>query len=249
MMHITSVARFKRSVLSSGTGLVILSLAISAFAAPDDKPKTSGNTASQRVSSKAKTKKVRDGVAIKDGVLIKKKRIKKRILVDGKWVEIPEGGGPTPTPTPPPPPRQATGRRVKISARFVVTNSEDGFYPTFPPKSDNELELNGSISMGGQLAFSWSKKAAVSGKEFASYALNSVVLRYTDPNHRFFLVKGNIRDRDGGLSGKDGVWLASQNIDLIAIMQSNAEFVIKGDGKSESADLYIRVTDAGETFN
>lgn len=244
------MARFKRGALAQGTGLLVLSLAIAALAAPDDKPKTSANTASKRVSPKAKTKKVRDAVGIKDGVLIKKPRLKKRILVDGKWVEIYDGSNSDPDPTPTPePPRVATGRRVKISARFVVTNSEDGYYPTFPPKPDNELELNGSISMGGQLAFSWSKKAAVSGKEFASYTLNSVVLRYSDPNHRFFLVTGNIRDRDDKLSGKDGVWLASQNIDLIAIMQSNAEFVIKGDGKSESADLYIRVTDAGETFN
>ncbi len=238
MMHTISMARFKRRVFTHGTGLVLL-LAVSAGSAPSDKAKTRA----KKVSPKVKI----DGLG--SGVKLTPKRVKKRILVDGKWVEIPDGGGPAPTPTPPPPPRQATGRRVKVSARFVVTNSEDGYYATFPPKPDNELELNGSISLGGQLAFSWSKKAAVSGKEFASYSLNSVVLRYSDPNHRFFLVKGNIRDRDGDSSGKDGIWLASQNIDLIAIMQSNAEFVIKGDGKSESADLYIRVTDAGETFN
>ena len=156
----------------------------------------------------------------------------------------------------PPPPTPMAGRNVKVTARFVITNSEDGFLATFPPKGDNRVELTPlMVFLGNVMAFDLVYKdskgkahmtdySGEAGKEFAANP-RDVAIRYDDPEAKFFPVSGSIYDYDSG-SGKDLLWTANTRIDLLDIMNSGREFVIKGDGKSESGDLYIRVTDQGE---
>ena len=242
-------------------GLVVLTLLASTnalLAAPDEAKTTTNASAAQTQATRKSTKKIgahKTKVPIGAEAKFGSKRIKKYKLVDGKMVEIPESSGSTstPTPAPAPTPRVATGRRVRIAARFIVTNADDGFHPGFPPPSDKRVELNGIITMGGQNAFYWDQKpngraGLVTGNEVKSSSMIPTVLRYDDPNHRFFEVKGTIVDVDKA-SGNDEMWVVNQRIDLLQIMNSNAELLIKGDRKSESGDLYIRVTDAGEIFN
>jgi hypothetical protein len=165
------------------------------------------------------------------------------------------GGGvikfrPTPTPTMKPVivvgtiKLPAKGRRVKVTARFVVTNSDDGVAGIFG-NSDKRLELGGSIRLGNQVAFSFNNRGAEDGDEFTSKAMESVSLLYSDPDHRFFAVSGKVWDKDTA-SASDTLWNASEKVDLIKIMENNAEHRIRGDRTSESGDLYIRVTDEGE---
>lgn len=142
--------------------------------------------------------------------------------------------------------RKAKGRKVRVTARFVVTNSDDGVGGIFG-NSDKSVEMSGSIRLGNQVAFSFKRRSAEDGKEIGSKSMESVILTYSDPDYRFFKVAGNIYDEDKA-SASDTMWIASQRIDLISIMESNTEYRIKGDRNSESADLYIRVTDEGEVF-
>ncbi|RYG68745.1 hypothetical protein EON80_11045 [bacterium] len=165
------------------------------------------------------------------------------------------GGGvikfkPTPTPTPKMifiPGKiklKPKGRNVKVMARLLVTNSDDGVGGIFG-NSDKSVELGGGVSMGGQRIFDFNGRSAQEGTEIEK--IIHVKLTYSDPEHRFFKVSGSIWDKDTA-SASDTMWISSQSLDLIKIMESNAEYLIKGDRKSESADLYIRVTDEGE-FN
>jgi hypothetical protein len=158
-----------------------------------------------------------------------------------------------PTPTPKPtfkpiivgtiklPPK---GRKVRVTARFVVTNSDDGLGGVFGT-GDKKVELAGSITMGGQSAFKFSNRPAVDGNEFQSKAMDDVTLTYSDPDYRFFKVEGKIYDLDQA-SNADTLWVANERVDLIKIMESNQEYRIRGDRNSESGDLYIRVVDQGE---
>jgi hypothetical protein len=136
------------------------------------------------------------------------------------------------------------GRQVRVTARLVVTNSEDGVGGIFG-NSDKEVELGGGIRFGNQNAFAFNNQSAHDGSEFKSKSMQSVRLTYSDPDHRFFSVSGNVWDKDKA-SASDTLWIANERIDLIKIMESNQEYVIRGDRKSESADLYIRVVDEGE---
>ena len=141
------------------------------------------------------------------------------------------------------PAKKAVGRVFVVTGRFLVTNSEDGVGGIFG-NADDSVELSGNISIGQKNALSLNKSSANAGK---SYNLKSfrLPLRYDDPNFHFSTVNGSIYDEDKA-SASDMLWKASQAIDLTKIMESNREFVIQGDRKSESGDLYIRVTDGGE---
>jgi hypothetical protein len=161
---------------------------------------------------------------------------------------------PTPTPTPVriispikiKLKKKPTGRKIRIESRFLVTNSDDGVGGIWG-SSDNRVELHGTIQMGGVTAFQFNNRSAGDGDEFTK-TLPSIVLRYNDPNLHFFKVGGKIWDRDKA-SSSDTLFNASQNVDLLKIMESNREYLIKGDRKSESGDLYIRVIDEGEVFD
>ncbi|RYX86229.1 hypothetical protein EON83_03125 [bacterium] len=156
---------------------------------------------------------------------------------------------PTPTPKPmiiitKPIKLKPVGRRVKVSGRLVVTNSDDGIGGIWGSK-DMQVELYGSIKFGEQTAFSLKNRSATEGSEIKAKAMNIVEIRYDDPNRFFFPVSGRIYDADKA-SSSDTLWSGSHRIDLLKILESNKEYLIKGDRDSESADLYIRVTDEGE---
>ncbi|PQV64739.1 hypothetical protein B1R32_1036 [Abditibacterium utsteinense] len=234
--------------------LIVLAPGIpTVLAAPDESKPTTSSGAIKSSIVKRKTKKATLTRDLKSGTTVRvpPKKIKKYVLKNGQMVLVPDASSESSTPEPTPTPRVATGRRVKISARLVVTNSDDGyqagsgFIPV--PEADKRVELHGTISFGGQTAFSFTKKGAGAGDELLSKSMNPVTLRYSDPNLHFFKVEGKIEDLDSG-SGPDNLWVANQNIDLLQIMASNAEFLVKGDRNSENADLYIRVTDGGEVF-
>ena len=142
------------------------------------------------------------------------------------------------TPEAPPTP-PAKGRNVKITARFVVTNSEDG-------AGDNVVELLGSIYINGVQVFSFNKDKAEVGKEF--YSRRAVAGGYYyQGSGSFTVVRGVVEDHDKG-SGNDTMWVANQKINLQQILDSHNEFLIKGDRDSESGDLYIRVEALGEFY-
>jgi hypothetical protein len=159
---------------------------------------------------------------------------------------------PTPTPKPmvivtAPIKKKAVGRKLKVTGRLIVTNSDDGVGGIFG-NSDKTVELAGGITFGNQSAFSFNNRSADDGAEFKSKAMNSVNAIYAQPDsYRFFAIKGHVWDVDKA-SARDTLWISSTNVNILEIMQSGKEYLIKGDRKSESADLYIRVTDEGEIF-
>lgn len=164
---------------------------------------------------------------------------------------------PVPTPTSAPRPtatprpkrvviikKKKVGRRVRVVGRLLVTNSDDGIGGIWGSK-DMRVELYGGIYFGNQQAFSLKNSSAGDGSEFNSRSMNSVEIRYDDPERFFFPVSGRIYDSDKA-SSSDTLWNASVKIDLLQILASNREYLIKGDRDSENADLYIRVIDEGE---
>ncbi len=141
------------------------------------------------------------------------------------------------------PAKKAVGRTFIVTGRFLVTNSEDGVGGIFG-NADNSVEMNGYVSIGKNSVLSLDNKSANAGNSFDLKSL-TLSLRYDDPNFHYCQVSGSISDQDKA-SAPDMMWNASQSIDLTKIMESKREFIIKGDRKSESGDLYIRVTDGGE---
>ena len=128
---------------------------------------------------------------------------------------------------------------MKITARFVVTNSDDGV-------ADSTVELIGSIYINGVQVLSFDKDKAWVGKEFLSRRAVASGYYYGGSGS-FTSVRGVVEDHDKG-SGNDTMWVANQKINLQQILDSHNEFLIKGDRKSESGDLYIRVQDLGEFY-
>ena len=143
------------------------------------------------------------------------------------------------------PAKKAVGRNFIVTGRFLVTNSEDGVGGIFG-NADDRVELTGYVSINQKsvLSLNSDKNSATTGDSFDLKELR-FGLRYDDTNLHYCSVKGSIADNDKA-SARDMLWSADRTIDLMQIMQSNREFVIKGDRKSESGDLYIRVTDGGE---
>ena len=141
------------------------------------------------------------------------------------------------------PAKKAVGRNFIVTGRFLVTNSEDGIGGIFG-NADNSVEMDGYVSIGNSRVLSLDNKSAQAGNSFDLKRL-TVGMRYDYPNFHYCPVSGSITDFDK-TSAPDMMWNASQSIDLTQIMESKREFIIKGDRKSESGDLYIRVTDGGE---
>ena len=141
------------------------------------------------------------------------------------------------------PSQKAVGRNFVVTGRFLATNTEDGVGGIFG-NADDSVELSGNVIINGGIALSLSNRSVDAGTSL-NLKEQRLSLRYDDPKIHYCEVNGSISDRDKA-SASDMLWNASQSIDLMNIMESKREFVIRGDRDSESGDLYIRVVDGGE---
>ena len=182
---------------------------------------------------------------------------------NGGIIIVGGGVGIKPTPTPKPKPKfvsaqRMVGRKVLVSARMVITNSDDGGWP----EKDEIVELTGWVSTSGlpvkgiwpeaSPLFNWRdrKVTATKGRVFKASA-GPIKVYYGNPRSAIARISGRIDDDDGFGSGKDKLLNVAQDINLLDALRDNREIHItkdpkQDDGKSENAELYIRVTDLGE---
>lgn len=144
------------------------------------------------------------------------------------------------------------GARYEVSAKFVVTNSDDG---TNVFSKDNTVEARGGIYFNA-----WKYPQHTETMQLLNVygdfgSGNTIPLQkpfvveriFSDKQSDRLKIDGNIYDYDAS-SGNDILWKKSDVLLLGNIMMNGGTRTLKGDGDEESGDLVINVKKIADIF-